>query len=173
MDKTLKWIIGIVIILILAVIVILTMSMGALIFGRYAQGTPMCIFEEAGFVCNEVIPVIDTNGYLYGIFQHAKDETIIIKKVAFVEGADKNTEVKCWIDTQNIEVPSRKPISFTKFAASGIQGCKVNGEKIHLNPGAQIKGKLFIEYNLKSDENNEINTPKYAIANIIANVEVE
>jgi len=177
MEKNMKWIIGIIVVIVLAIVAIPVLALLLVIGGGYTQGTPSCLFEEAGFVCNvPVTPIIDSEGgVLYGKFQHAQNEAIIVHRIAFVEGADKNTEVKCWKDSGNIEINSRTPTLFKEFTVdttdSGIKGCKANGDILSLTPGAQVRGKLFIEYNFKSDETLGVNKPRYTNAMVIANVE--
>ena len=66
MKKNTKWIIGIAVAIILVIIAIPVVAMLLIVGGGYAQGTPSCLFEDAGFVCNEVTPIMDTNsGFLY------------------------------------------------------------------------------------------------------------
>lgn len=144
--------------------------------GCYGRPTPQCIFEDAGFVCNEpVVPVMDSNGVLYGQFQHVQNETIIIKRAAFVEGMVDETDVKCWRDSGNIEIVPRNPTSFKDFTAdttdAGIKGCKADGEALTPTPGSQIRGQLWIEYTYKSDEELGDIKPRFATATVIAFIE--
>ncbi|MFA5382322.1 MAG: hypothetical protein WC356_04090 [Candidatus Micrarchaeia archaeon] len=94
-------------------VIVIVLALLLIILGGYVQGTPSCLFEEAGFVCNEVTPIMDTSGIVYGQFQHSLSEPITITRVACVQGQVNKDDVT-WSDvpTGSLEVAPRRAFTF-------------------------------------------------------------
>ena len=153
-------------------VIVIVLALLLIILGGYLQGTPSCTFQEAGFVCNEpVVPVMDTSGVLYGQFQHAQDEAIILKDIAFVEGQVSKDGVNCWANPSEKDVPPRTPMKFSDLADGNLIGCTAAGDELSPTAGSQVRGQLWIVYSYASDAAIGFGGNRTATATVIANVE--
>ncbi len=149
-------------------VIVIVLALLLIILGGYLQGTPSCMFEEAGFICNDpVTPVIDSDtNCIYGQFQHAQNEPIEINGIAFVEG--QVTKDAVTFEDASITISPRSPISFSNITDSATGCVGVSGS---LTPGSQVRGQLWVSYNYASDDTIGFSGNRTAVATVIANVE--
>ena len=163
-------------------VIVIVLALLLVILGGYVQGTPSCLFEEAGFVCNEVTPIMDVNGSLYGKFQHAQNEPINLYRVGCVEGQVNKNDVN-WIETVNLvgtplEISPRASMKFgdldmlpAALVGDGTPCYDASGVALTgLSPGSQVRGQLWIEYNYKSDASIGYTGKRTATATFVTNV---
>lgn len=168
MEKNTKIIIGLVGIFILILFIAPLMLV---IFGGHAQQTPSCMFEEAGFICNEpVTPLLEgQTGIVHGQFQHVKDQGIILDSVAIVQGNVDKEAVKCWRNSGDLTISPRQPISFSDLTAENLKVCDKNGNEITPITDSRIHTNIWIKYYWADD--TEKTTPLYSRAVAILPVE--
>ena len=164
-------------------VIVIVLALLLIILGGYLRGTPSCVFGEAGFSCSEITPIIKggATGEIYGQFKHMKEEDIEIKGATFIAGQVN----KDFIDTNHLwqyisgskSLAPRTPYSFGDLIVPPLSapGLKVYGtDGTHentLTPGSQIRGQLWIRYNLRSDTQIGYTGYRTAVATVIANVE--
>ncbi len=170
-------------------VIVIVLALLLIILGGYLQGTPSCMFEEAGFICNDpVTPVIGgaANNMIYGQFQHAQNEPIIIHRTTFVIGQISKDSIPsdCWFlgesASRSVSVAPREPVTFGDIASlsfpadpDGLLVCNPNTPQLGApqTPGSQVRGQLWIEYNYASDDQIGFPGRRTAVATVIANVE--
>ncbi|MFA5383014.1 MAG: hypothetical protein WC356_07640 [Candidatus Micrarchaeia archaeon] len=168
-------------------VIVIVLALLLIILGGYVKGTPSCLFEEAGFVCNEVTPVVKgINGNVYGMFQHSLSEPITILEVAVIQGQSSKDQIhtNCWRTAGGVfgpgylELAPRQQATFTELVTTNgignaIQVCNPSDGSIiaSITPGSQIRGQMWIKYNLKSDAAIGFTGNRTVAATLVANVE--
>ena len=158
-------------------VIIIVLALLLIILGGYLRGTPSCMFEEAGFVCNEpAVPILSAAGALYGGFMQAKDEAINISRVACIEGQSSKAQVPsgAWktVPAANQLLRPREFKTFSNLTGTAGLACySLSGAGITATGGSQFRGQLWVEYAYLSDPAIGYTAKRSAVATVIANVE--
>ena len=166
-------------------VIVIVLALLLIILGGYLQGTPSCVFEEAGFVCNEPVPPViggANHNTLYGQFQHAHDKSIILHRTTFITGQSSKDAIheNCWVFGESMSmnklIEPRDPKDFNYISTLPVGGILVcnpdTGELgVEQTEGGQVRGQLWIEYNYASDSAIGFGGRRTAVATVIANVE--
>ena len=153
-------------------ILAIVLVIAALIFLNPFRAPEVCLFEQAGFTCNEPPPqlYVDSNGDLLMNVKvwNQIGQPITIKKIMCTSAPGSEVPDQGAISVSGMSVQTGASATFTGGTQNSIRCVNSNGEQIKSSSGQEFRGKLVIWYNYDNDL--DPNVQHQIKANVISKV---
>ncbi|MEW5996625.1 MAG: hypothetical protein AB1657_03455 [Candidatus Micrarchaeota archaeon] len=148
-------------------ILAIVLVIAALIFLNPFRAPEVCLFEQAGFTCNEPPPQLYVTGQSNDLRMNVKvwnqvGQPIIVR-YALCTNAPGAELPDVREQVANDQVPSGDSLTLT-----GLNCYNAQGDRISSQPGQEFRGKLVIWYNYENDI--DPNVQHQIKANVISKV---